>query len=802
MVKKYLFSALLFLPLFCKSQNNGCIDSISFNRFLSPYFGGVLLSPVRDTANNIYINGFTSSGGDSYTLTKFNTNNDLVWFKIYRITPFTQIVPTGLTAVDNKANLILGGAGSPMKFDSAANFLWAKKFKRIDFPALNIFGTLCTDENENVYLYGSYTDDNTKTNIVKLDPSGNIMWSKKYGNTNLPKFHSQEKILLSQENSDMVLFNHFFYDADNYNDPSAKHGLQMVKINKTDGSVMQQKTIMYYNDAAGNNQNYFSLKNINYSKSTHTFLLDSWGQVLPPFFRSHILTLLDDDLNLLNTQLYNSTVINPGENVSISKANEITITLNRPTFIFGFPENRFFFISINNKFNIERQRIINMSNLSFPDYGFTADIAYKKNGILNFQMMFGGLTTLTNNPVYLFDNSPFYQNLNSFCSGKDTIIYTKGNIYAIPVNGVTYSDVADVPLSATNFIPDLPTQQPFPKQEICKELSICDTIKLLGTQYHCLSSPLDSFKIIRNPLCKRVTNWQVDTTYIKILNQNDTALYVQYRQPYRGKIKVSFGGCSLTDSIAIEVYAAQTGVYLGNDTMHCPGKTITLKASKNFKTYLWQDGSSKDSLVAAQPGSYNITATDSCGNIFKDTLLINPFDVVLKADYHLPICPADTAKITLPNQLYNYSWLPTTAATLNNFTWRLFPATTTTYRITGERLPGCTVSDTVLINVKPICIPDYIYWPNAFTPDNNGRNDTYKPAINGQLVLYEFIIYNRYGQAVFKTSNPTQGWDGRFKNSPQGTVGKPLAGGYVWSCKYQFAGKLLQQEQGTFVLIR
>ena len=236
--------------------------------------------------------------------------------------------------------------------------------------------------------------------------------------------------------------------------------------------------------------------------------------------------------------------------------------------------------------------------------------------------------------------------------------------------------------------------------------------------------------------------------------------------------------------------------------MQCPGKTITLKAGKNFKTYLWQDGSSKDSLVAGQPGSYKITATDSCGNIFKDTLLINPFDVVLKADYAKPICPADTATISLPNQLYNYSWLPTTAATLNNFTWRLFPATTTTYRITGERLPGCTVTDTVLINVKPICTPDYIYWPTAFTPDNNGRNNTYKPSINGQLVLYEFIIYNRYGQAVFKTSNPTQGWDGRFKNSPQGTVGKPLTGGYVWSCKYQFAGRLLQQEQGTFVLIR
>lgn len=208
----YLYSFLVICNCTntVSGQQKGCVDSISFNRFLSPFFGGIINSPVRDTANNIYINGFSSAGLTNYNLTKFNASNELVWHKIFTITPFTQIFPQGLTTVDPKANLILGGVGSPMKFDSAANFVWAKKFKRIDFPALNIFGTLCTDENENIYLYGSYTDDNAKTNIIKLGPLGNIMWSKKYGNTNLPKFHSQERNMLSQEDGALVLFNHFF----------------------------------------------------------------------------------------------------------------------------------------------------------------------------------------------------------------------------------------------------------------------------------------------------------------------------------------------------------------------------------------------------------------------------------------------------------------------------------------------------------------------------------------------------------------------------------------------------------------
>ena len=115
-------------------------------------------------------------------------------------------------------------------------------------------------------------------------------------------------------------------------------------------------------------------------------------------------------------------------------------------------------------------------------------------------------------------------------------------IYVYPVINPTIEEAGTVPLQITDLVPDFPPVNfPLPKTDICKVVSICDTIKLFGTQYHCLSNPLDSFKIIRNPLCKRITNWQVDTNYIKIISQTDTSLHVQYLQPYRGSIKVGFG---------------------------------------------------------------------------------------------------------------------------------------------------------------------------------------------------------------------------------------------------------------------
>ena len=56
--------------------------------------------------------------------------------------------------------------------------------------------------------------------------------------------------------------------------------------------------------------------------------------------------------------------------------------------------------------------------------------------------------------------------------------------------------------------------------------------------------------------------------------------------------------------------------------------------------------------------------------------------------------------------------------------------------------------------------------PNAFTPNNDGRNDTYGPLFTSGCAIsrYAFSIYNRWGQRVFYTENPYARWDGTFEN--------------------------------------
>jgi gliding motility-associated-like protein len=76
---------------------------------------------------------------------------------------------------------------------------------------------------------------------------------------------------------------------------------------------------------------------------------------------------------------------------------------------------------------------------------------------------------------------------------------------------------------------------------------------------------------------------------------------------------------------------------------------------------------------------------------------------------------------------------------------------------------GC--SDTSCMPVQTLINP-LLDVPNAFTPGRFGQNSIVKVQGFGIGSLV-FRIYNRWGQLVFETNNPSQGWDGTYKGNPQ-----------------------------------
>jgi gliding motility-associated-like protein len=74
---------------------------------------------------------------------------------------------------------------------------------------------------------------------------------------------------------------------------------------------------------------------------------------------------------------------------------------------------------------------------------------------------------------------------------------------------------------------------------------------------------------------------------------------------------------------------------------------------------------------------------------------------------------------------------------------------------------GCTDTLTRAVNV----IEDFtMYITNAFTPNCDGLNEVFQPKGMGwKPKKYEFLIYDRWGNLIFKTDDYTKGWDGTVK---------------------------------------
>jgi gliding motility-associated-like protein len=112
----------------------------------------------------------------------------------------------------------------------------------------------------------------------------------------------------------------------------------------------------------------------------------------------------------------------------------------------------------------------------------------------------------------------------------------------------------------------------------------------------------------------------------------------------------------------------------------------------------------------------------------------------------------------------NFAWTPTTyisnPAILNPVS--VMPQQTITYTLTATNAEGCTSSDTVTVTVLPYCIKV----KNAFTPNNDGVNDTWM--VYDQFDCLKNVrvqVFNRYGSRVFESQNYRNDWRGTYGGS-------------------------------------
>ncbi len=85
--------------------------------------------------------------------------------------------------------------------------------------------------------------------------------------------------------------------------------------------------------------------------------------------------------------------------------------------------------------------------------------------------------------------------------------------------------------------------------------------------------------------------------------------------------------------------------------------------------------------------------------------------------------------------------------------------------------------------------------PNAFSPNNDGLNESFAPVFSCEPLVYRLRIYNRWGQLLYHTDRLEQAWNGEFQ-------GHRVADGvYYYQTDYQFSLGAMRQQSGAIRLI-
>ncbi|NOT92908.1 gliding motility-associated C-terminal domain-containing protein [Ferruginibacter sp.] len=379
------------------------------------------------------------------------------------------------------------------------------------------------------------------------------------------------------------------------------------------------------------------------------------------------------------------------------------------------------------------------------------------------------------------------------CFGKDTNILTR-HPFSLIKQSFTWDNVKTNVITSNNvmFTEDTAIVT---KELVCKIVSRCDSVHINGPAAACVGVPV-RYTVSKNTGCFKNLDWGIDTTVAAIVNiEGDSAITLTFKKTFTGYIRASLTDCVVKDSFLVKAVVPKMPALIKHtDSMLCPGKTLVLNANAGYSNYIWQGNIVNQQLTVSSAGVYTITAADSCGITKTDSIKVILSDTSFILSATQTICLNDTAFIVLPGDINNITWQPTTNSLLRNKTLVAYPTQTTVYSINAERLPNCTLSKTSEVVIKNC--PTTVFIPNSFTPNNDNKNDIFKPAVSQPLPFYHLQIFNRYGQPVFETTDQQNGWNGMYKGSKQ-----PM-GGYIYQCSYRFAGGVQKMVKGYFILIR
>lgn len=354
-------------------------------------------------------------------------------------------------------------------------------------------------------------------------------------------------------------------------------------------------------------------------------------------------------------------------------------------------------------------------------------------------------------------------------SGNSSILVTQGGSYSVTVtdiNGCVNDDTKDINILQS------------PQINLGGDRVLCEDSNFAIT--------LDATPTLIGPAYGY--NWNTSET-TDTIEVNDFGSYsVTVSNPNNGCI----------DSASVDFTPFGTvEPNLGEDGFICEGEAVVLNPNVQSEgySYTWSTGANTRMITVTNEGSYwvELNAINGTCEGIRDTILLDrALQPVVELGDQIRACEGQVVELLnqqtgFPNT--EYYWQDTINSKAISVT------NSGTYRVKAVNQCG-TITDEISV-IFDNCYQVFV--PDAFTPNGDGVNDEFMAKTGQDLIEYSMVIYNRWGEVVFKTNDIRVGWDGTMN-------GNPLPqDSYVWRISYISAldeTQTRKEKQGKVIMIK
>jgi len=188
-----------------------------------------------------------------------------------------------------------------------------------------------------------------------------------------------------------------------------------------------------------------------------------------------------------------------------------------------------------------------------------------------------------------------------------------------------------------------------------------------------------------------------------------------------------------------------------------------------------QNYQASDTLIGLATGDHIVYVQDDNGCEQEEAINIPEIEPisVLAPDPVLP-CEADSI-VLQPFVLNNFpdsiQWLWQDGST--DQTYSVFNPGVYSLQLSNQ----CeTLTENFEVELTPDGREDFIYVPNAFSPNHDGVNDVFQALTSSEVTVieWEMFVFDRWGATLYHSTEFTDGWDGIFKDNDLNP------GVYIW----------------------